>query len=245
MEPARRVATDQEADPVVERGLLRIAGTLLIAGFLLEIIAEALHPSKAHPNNHPAVFAEYAKSDSWTAIHAFQFVAIIVGLTGLLVLYRALALRKQLPLLSRLAAAATVATGALFAVLQAIDGVALKHSVDAWVAASAAEKSARFATAETVRWLEWGANSYFRFLLGLSLVLYGIVVARSWIVPRWLGWCAALSGLLFIAVGVIVGEDGFTHGQGGVGLAAIIFYLVFSGGLLVTGWRRQVAVAPT
>jgi hypothetical protein len=225
--------------------LLRVAGALLVAGFLLEFVAEAFHPSSVHPNNHAAVFTEYAKSDSFTAIHVGQFIAIIVGLAGLLVLYRALALRAQTPVLARLAAAATVATGALFAVLQAIDGVALKHSVDAWVAASGAEKSQRFATAETVRWLEWGANSYFRFLLGLSLVLFGTAVARSRIVPRWLGWSAALAGLFFIGVGVIVGEDGFTHGQGAVGLAAFVFYLAFSVGVLVTGWRRRDTIART
>jgi hypothetical protein len=225
--------------------LLRVAGALLIAGVVLEAIAEALHPSSVHPNNHAAVFAEYAKSDRFTAVHIGQFFAIVVGLAGLLVLYRALALRGTTPVLARLAAAATTATGALFAVLQGIDGVALKHSVDVWVAASGVEKSQRFATAETVRWLEWGANSYFRLLLGLSLVLFGAAIARSSIVPRWLGGSAALAGVLFMVVGVIAGEDGFTHGQGGVGLAAIVFYLVFSIGILVTARRRRDTARPT
>ncbi len=42
----------------------------------------------------------------------------------------------------------------LSGVLQAVDGVALKQAVDAWVSAPDAEEAARFASAETVRWLE-------------------------------------------------------------------------------------------
>jgi hypothetical protein len=51
------------------------------------------------------------------------------------------------------AVSAAVALG-LYGVLQAVDGVALKQVVDAWVRAPEAEKAARFASAETIRWLE-------------------------------------------------------------------------------------------
>jgi MFS family permease len=226
-------------DAMTERTLLRVVGALLLGGLFLEIIAEVFHPSKADANNHTAAFAEYAKSDGFTATHVFQFFAILVGIAGLLVLYRALALRAEAPVLTRLAAAASIATAAAFAVLQAIDGVALKQAVDAWAKASGAEKSVRFADAETVRWLEWGANSYFRLLLGVSLLLFGAAIVRSLLLPRWLGGSAALAGMFFVALGVIVGEDGFSHGGSGVSLAAIVFYLVFSAGILVVGWRRR------
>ena len=38
-----------------------------------------------------------------------------------------------------------------YGVLQAVDGVALKQAVDAWVNAPEADKAARFASAEVVR----------------------------------------------------------------------------------------------
>jgi hypothetical protein len=44
----------------------------------------------------------------------------------------------------------------LTAVAYAVDGVVLKRAVDAWVSAPASEAAARFASAETVRWLEEG-----------------------------------------------------------------------------------------
>src|SRR4051812_14561100 len=60
----------------------------------------------------------------------------------------------------RFVAVSVVVALALYGVLQAVDGVALKHAVDAWANAPEAQKAARFASAETVRWLEWGMNSY-------------------------------------------------------------------------------------
>jgi hypothetical protein len=222
-----------------KRVLLRLAGALLVGGFLLEAVVEVFHPSKEDPNKHAAVFAEYARSGAFTTIHLVQFIAILIGMAGFLVLYRALVSRGDVPVLARLAAAASIATGSAFAVLQAIDGVALKHAVDAWAKASGAEQAIRFADAETVRWLEWGANSYFRVLLGLTLLLFGLAIARTAIVPRWLGWSGVVSGLLFGVVGVIVGEVGFDHAQGPFSLAALLFFLVFAVGTLVVGWRTK------
>jgi hypothetical protein len=195
--------------------------------------------SREHPNDHPAVFAEYARSDAWIAVHFGQFVAILVGIAGFLVLYRALVLRGSAAVLARLAAGAAIATAAAFAVLQAIDGVALKHAVDAWASASGANKADRFADAETVRWMEWAANSYFRLLLGFTLLLFGVAIARTAIVPRWLGWCGVAAGLLYMTVGVIVGYDGFDHKQQPFGLAALLLYLVLGIGILAVGWRRK------
>jgi hypothetical protein len=45
---------------------------------------------------------------------------------------------------------------ALYGVLQAVGGVGNKMVDAAWVNAPDAEKSACFATAEAMHWLEWG-----------------------------------------------------------------------------------------
>jgi hypothetical protein len=66
-------------------------------------------------------------------------------------------------------------------------------------------KGTRFANAETVRWTQWGLQSYFRLLLGLTFILFGTAVARTGLVLRWLGLSAVLGGLLYMAVGVAVG----------------------------------------
>jgi len=51
--------------------------------------------------------------------------------------------------------------------------------VDAWATAPDAEKAARFASAEAIRWLEWGVRSYQDFTLGLALLLAAAAVART------------------------------------------------------------------
>ena len=66
------------------------------------------------------------------------------------------------------------------------------------------EKDLRFADAETVRWTEWGLQSYFRLLLGSAFVLFGAAIARTGIVYRWLGWVAVLGGLGYAAIGIAI-----------------------------------------
>jgi hypothetical protein len=87
------------------------------------------------------------------------------------VLYEAMSRRGVVSVLERSGYAAAIATALIFAANMAVDGVALKRAVDAWAAAADADKPVRFAAAETVRWLEWGANSFFQILLGLTLIL--------------------------------------------------------------------------
>jgi pheromone shutdown protein TraB len=92
-------------------------------------------------------------------------------------------------LLPHFAAAVTVATAATWAVLQGLDGVGLKQAVDAWYSASGADKAIRLANAETVRWLEWGFQSYFRVMLGVAFVLVGAgMLAGRRVAAGWLGW---------------------------------------------------------
>lgn len=88
---------------------------------------------------------------AWVAVHFGQFVAVLVALGGFLVLHRRLEARATTPVLARLALGSTIATGALWAVLKAIDGTALKETAEAWASASGAEKRARFGDAEAVR----------------------------------------------------------------------------------------------
>jgi hypothetical membrane protein len=98
---------------------------------------------------------------------------------------------------------------AVFAVNMAVDAVALKRAVDAWVAAGAAEKEARFAAAETVRLLEWVANSFFQIMLGLTITLFGLAIARTAIMWRFVGWIGVIAGLGLVLGGVFTGRDGF------------------------------------
>src|SRR5439155_20291767 len=54
--PSRRGAL------MLDRTPLRLAATLLFLGVLLSFVAGMFHPARENPNDHRAVFAEYAAS---------------------------------------------------------------------------------------------------------------------------------------------------------------------------------------
>src|SRR5690242_15627566 len=179
---------------MADRKTLRLSSALLAAGFVLYVVAGLLHTG-GPANNHRVVFADYAASGDWTAVHLGQFAGMAVIVAGLLVLHHALDIRAVgAAWTARLGAVCAAIALGLYGVLQAVDGVALKQAVDAWVSAPAAEKVARFASAETVRWLEWGTRSYQSLVLGLALALLGSAVAVTTRLPRILGGLMVLSG---------------------------------------------------
>jgi hypothetical protein len=165
-------------------------------------------------------------------------LAIIIA--GLLVLYLALDLRSGAPgLVARLAAVTAIVTAALHGVLQAVDGVALKHAVDAWASAAEAEKPARFASAEAVRWLEWGTRSYHSFMFGLSLVLFGSVIAWTARAPRPIGYLMLLSGLAYLVQGWILGSEGFSACNTIPTLVGYVLVLFWTASILIFAWRMK------
>ena len=214
---------------------LTLSGVLLLVGFVVNAIQRMLlHPTGAE-DDHEAIFTEYADSDVWEATHFAEFVLVLVALAGLLVLCRVL--RPDAPNITLLAAGTLIAASAAWVVLQGVDGVTLKQSVDAWASASGTgEQAARFADAETVRWIEWGLQSYFRVVLGIAFLLLGTAAVVSRLVPSWLAALLAVAGLLSIAIGISVGYAGLESGfQDLAGLALQIVLVAFVIGVLVIG----------
>ena len=97
---------------------------------------------------------------------------------------------------------------ALYGVLQAVDGIGNKQVDHAWEHASAADEPARFASAESMRWLEWGLSSYHAYALGLALLAFAAAMAH--VVPRVVAVLTGLSGLAYLAQGWVAGSEGFT-----------------------------------
>lgn len=233
--------------PHNDRKSLRLAALLLVIGVLLSIGVGLLHPGREDPNNHTAVFAEYASDQGWTAVHLGQFAGIAVLIAGLLVLYFALNAEAGTPGWGdRFAAISAVVSLVLYGVLQAVDGVALKRAVDAWASAPDVEKAARFASAEAIRWLEEAVRSYQDFMMGLTFILFAIAIVGKGRIPRPIGYLMGLSGLGYIAQGWIVGSEGFSANHGLATLPTYILILVWVIWLLVSAWRMKVPVeAPT
>lgn len=90
------------------------------------VFSEILHPSREDPMNNPAVFAEYAQSDAWTAIHLLQGLGFLLLLGGLVALSSSLGPRRGVAM-ATFALASALTAAASFTVLRAVDGVALKR----------------------------------------------------------------------------------------------------------------------
>lgn len=221
------------------RRILVTAGGLMLAGLVLSVLAETLHPHTAAPNDHLAAFAEYAASTGWVWVHDAQFASALVVLAGFVALYQSFARCRAVSVLDRCGLGAATATAAAIAVNMAIDGVALKQAVDAWATAPPAEKAVRFATAETVRWLEWGVNSFFQILLGLTLGMFSLAVIRHGGLARALGWLGLLTGVGLVYGGMIVGDQGFVGSA--VATIAKALFALFALSIAAAGLRQPQA----
>jgi hypothetical protein len=234
------VDTDEMRQPIVSsRSSLRLAAWLLLVGQLLYIAVTRLHAG-GDANNHAAIFATYAGDVIWTAVHVGQFTCMTIFVTGLLALFSTFEMKTRgANYLRRSGIAATAAALALYGALQAVDGVALKQAVNAWVSAPEAEKAARFASAEAVRWMEWGLRSYFDLAFGLALLLCGATAA--WTSRVLIGMLMAASGLAYLAQGWIAGTAGFSSAQSTAIVTGWGLSLVWMIWLVILAQQRKVA----
>ena len=229
----------------VERDSVRLAAGLLLGGVLVSAIAGFLHPEGADANDHRTIFAIYATSQSWTAVHLGQFIGMVIITFGLVALFFALDVRSGVGLwLNRFALLSAGAAMALYGVLQAVDGVGLKQTVNAWALAENGDKAVRFAAAETARWLEWAVRSYHSYVFGLALILFGAAIAITGRVSRPIGYLMALSGLCYLAQGWIIGSSGFSSANQIPTLLGIGLILVWTVWLLVAALRMKTVALP-
>ncbi|HEX8032476.1 MAG TPA: hypothetical protein VF510_01440 [Ktedonobacterales bacterium] len=221
------------------RSSLRLSATLLLVGQLLYIVVTLFHTG-GEANNHPAIFAAYSASANWTVVHLGQFAAMAILLAGLLALFFALDVQAGTARWAgRFGAASAVAALALYGALQAVDGVANKQADAAWVSAPDAEKAARFASAEAIRWIEWGMRSYQNFTLGLAVLLFAAAVLRTAWVPQPIAFVMGLSGLTYLVQGWVVGSEGFSQTLSIAIVLAYFLDVVWMIWLVVVAWRMQ------
>ena len=141
-----------------------------------------LHPGEANPNEPVAAFPEYAADDFWVASHLMQLAGVASMVAALLFLITVLETRRG-PGTARVAAGGAIASLALAAALQAVDG-ALKNMVDTWAAAPASQKGEVFHAAFAVRQIEVGLASMLILSFGLTASLYGAALNRCSHLPN-------------------------------------------------------------
>lgn len=216
---------------------LRVPATAVLIGQTLYIAATQLHAG-GDANDHYHIFETYAEDGIWSAVHLAQFVGMTAFLAGVAALLFSMRPRTaKMKAIIAMGIAAAIAAFALYGALQAVDGVALKQAVGAWAAADETEKVARFAAAESIRWLEWGMRSYQDYAMGLTLILLAVAVrsARLGIaIPVLMG----ASSMAYLAQGWIAGTDGFTSTQSIAIVASWGLTLAWMAWLALVAWSR-------
>jgi hypothetical protein len=231
------------SSPAADRTALFLSAALVGIGFIGVGIASKYHAGTADPNNHPAVFAQYAQSAGWTADHLGGFAAMAIIIAGLLVLFYALNLQDGIPrLLAKIGIVSGGVALALTAINFAVDGLVLKRAVDAWVSAPDAEKMARFASAEAARWLEEATASYQGFVLGFTLILLAALIVWSARIPRPIGYLLVVGGIGYLVRGWILGAAGFAPEGALPTQIAQYTQPILSIALLVTAFMRRPAL---
>ena len=230
--------------PQFQRSLLRMDSVALIAGSIIAIISTIFHASTEDPNNHLLVFTTYANDDSWLAIHIGQFAGVIMVFAGGFVALSRLLAQSESSMVYTLAwigLGIAIMTASAFAVLQAVDGIGNKLAIGSWVSAPSDEKAITFRVAEGVRFVEIGANSYFRILQGTVAVIFGIAILRNNIISRWIGGAGSVIGAVTIYAGLEVSYQGFSGLTTEIGVSMII-YFIWAGILGGFMWKRSMSI---
>jgi hypothetical protein len=235
----------------LERPMLRMGSVTFLAGVVILLVSTIVfHAGTKDPMDNPVVFAVYAQSDTWIAAHIGQFSGVMLVFAGGFVALHRLLVHSESGVASALAwfgLAAAIITASTYAILQAVDGIAQKLATSSWYAippsSSTAgsqeeeEKAIAFRVAEGIRWIEIGINSYFRMLQGAVGIIFGIAIAKSFILSRWIGAVGIAVGVASIAAGVITAYFGFSDPV--ADLALILYAWVIILGIFM--WRKTMA----
>ena len=218
---------------------LRAGAVAGLVGLVLRIATDQLHPATAPPTDSAAAFREYARSDIWTYVHVGQYVCALLIVMSLLALARRLSRQDSLAgVLALVGGVMAVMVAVVFTVQMAVDGVALRSAVHAWVTAAPGSATvSAFGVAEAVRSLEKGLSGFFLLNDGFTLLALGLAIALGRRYARWLGWAGAVAGIAFLVGGVVTASTGFSPESGVFLGPGSILLAVFVVGVCVSMWR--------
>jgi len=210
-------------------------------GLVMLIMFTVLHPLGSDPSDAPAAFAEYAADSHYVWIHLGQFAGILGLGTGLIAFAVTLESGRA-AVWARIGLAGTVASIAVAAALQAVDGVALKVTVDRWAAATGEVRLAIYEAAHAVRQIEIGLASFLSILFGLTLISFGIAILLSIRYPAWLGVMGLLAGLGMVVTGMAQASMGFSEPAMTLSMLSSLLFVLWVALVGILMWRLATQV---
>lgn len=215
----------------------KIGSAAAIGGSVFLVGGTMFHPMTADPADPVAAFAEYAADRLWIASHLGQFVGVTLMVVGLATFAGTLSDRKN-GWMARLGIYFAVAALAAAAVLQAVDGVALKAMVDVWAGAPQEQKQASYFAALAVRQVEIGAAAYAAILFGAAIFLIACAGIGRNNFESWLGWLGIAGGIGTIVAGVLMAFTGFSSTAQSASMLFSLIVVIWMVGMGTLAWRR-------
>ena len=194
-----------------DAALFRMGAISMVLGLLLGIGVSPFHGGTP-PEDLQAVLPQIAANDYWVVVHLAQFVGDVLMLFGFVALYRSIiegASTGASPALVRMGIVVAVVAEGVYAVNQAVDGIANKFVAQEWVSAAPSEKADAFRLADAVRHIEIGTSSLWALSWGITLLLFGLALALGRAYPRFLGWIAIAVGASQVVSALSLAYNGF------------------------------------
>ena len=231
-------------NPAGPRPPYRFLAALALLGAALLTAGTVLHPAHADPDSPAAAFAEYAdvSRGMWVAAHLLQLGGV-AGLVLVLVLLARAVDGTSGSAWARMSTVFGTAGLATAAVLQAVDGVALKAVVDLWSGAGE-DRPALFAAALAVRQVEIGLDALFALLLAPAFLALGIGLLIASTGSRPLGALAVISAGAAIVNGLALALGGFSDTAMIASTVSGALALVWTLLAAALSWRRAVIQHP-
>jgi hypothetical protein len=121
--------------------------------------------------------------------------------------------------------------------LQAVDGVALKATVDMWSHASAANRPALFAAAQAVRQIEIGLDAVFSLSLALTTLAFAGVLWEARRAGRVLAGISLATAATAAVASVLFGLRGFSSAAMNAGMASGLLGIILT--VAAAAWVRR------
>ncbi len=228
---------------VDKRWMFRIGGYAAVAGAVVGLVGNLIHPETSGPGDPEATARVVADSQIWVPLHFALAVAFILMLLGLVAIHDSIT-GGLAGALARLGLASAVVGTAIGVIVVSLDGFAAKHLADAWSSAPADARAGALTSFRADDSINFALLSPLNLVFaGFTFVLFGLAVAASDVYPRWLGWIVAAGGVGGAVSGLIqayLGEPTpITDALGIASPTVITLWLLLMGVLLIRAAGRD------
>ena len=217
----------------------RMTGALFIAGALIGLVGNALHPHTTDPDA-AAIVRAISQNGAWVWIHLAIIMAILLIIGGLLGLAEQLNGTPAAPL-ARLGVAAALVGGAVVTISTAVDGFGMKALALSSTAAPAAEAVTAQRIAISVRHADFGIWSIGMLVFfGVAFACFGLAVRESRQFSSWFGWVAVVgAGGATVAALLQIAASEEVQAAESIFLVSSVLLTLWALAVGVQMWRRR------